>query len=579
LRSETASLTALYAGIVMLSILTAQGYIANSDSGAMFNVARSIAHKGSFEASPCEPSPRSNSCVPGVDGRLYAGFGLLPSAIAAMPLAAGEELAKPMHKDPKLVSEFLVSMTSLLAGALIPIVLLLWLTRMGFSWKPSVITALLLYFGTVLWFHSVKNFFSEPFSALGLLAGACLLGVATGPRGFLLGGFVFGCSVGCRVVGLIFAPVLLAYCIALPSSGGWPRRLSRGSLFGAGALVPVGFVAWTNYLRFGDLTKTGYQLAFPSLAYLLSNPLIGGTRDLLFDGEVGLLWFTPWIVLVPVALVRFWKVRRLECALSVAILFASGLFFACYVAWHGGWAYGPRLLLPSLPFAALPLVVLFEHWRQHRTAARIVFATLAVASVCIQLSGLPYPATRYYQMANYNRAHHQPKPWHGSLLLAQWQEFPTILKGSLDFPTRPVAPEHESAGSELPSEEARIQSMSAGEYLTSFRNSINMTSADLWLVKAAKLGLLPLPVAGMLGLVLLAGGAGLIGLALRYRVSTELAERGCAAEQRVKALPRSRLTRVATMCIEARMTITLRPEHERLIARRCKQALTKTLMK
>jgi hypothetical protein len=499
----------------MVSIITAQGYIANPDSGAMLNVARSIVHKGSFEASPCHPSSNSNHCVPGVDGRLYAGFGLLPSVNATLPVVAGEELAKLTHRDPKLVSEFLVSMSSLLAGALIPIVLVLWLTRMGFSWKPSIITALLLFFGTVLWFHSVENFYSETFFTLALVTGAYLLCGARRPGEFLAAGFVFGCSVGCRVFGLIFAPVFAAYCIALPTFGGWPHRLSRAVMFGAGALAPIGLVAWTNYLRFGDVTKTGYHLAYPTAAFLLSNPVIEGIRGLLFDGEVGLLWFTPWIVLVPLALVRFWKVRPLESALSLAILLESVLFFACYVAWHGGWAYGPRLLLPCLPFAALPMVVLFEQWRKNRAIARIVLATLAVASVFIQLSGLPYPATRYYQMVNYNSAHHQPKPWHGSLLLAQWQEFPTIIRGSLDFPARPASLERESAGSESPTEDDRIASMSAPEYLASFRNAINLTCANLWLLKAAKMGFLPLPIAGALALVFLAGGVGLVCAGLR----------------------------------------------------------------
>ncbi len=506
MRSERARLAVLYAGIVLLSILTAQGYIANPDSGAMFNVARSIAHKGSFEASPCQPAPSNNHCVPGVDGRLYAGFGLLPSAIAALPLAAGEQLAKLTHRDSKLLSEFLVSMSSLFVGALIPIVLVLWLTRMGFSWKPSVITALLLFFGTVLWFHSVKNFYSEPFFALALLSSAYLLGIASRPSGFLVAGFVFGCSVACRVFGLIFAPALAAYCIALPNSGSWARRLSRASIFGAGALAPIAFVAWTNYLRFGDVTKTGYHLAYPSLAYLLSNPLIEGVRGLLFDGEVGLVWFTPWIVLVPLAFARFWKVRPLECALAIAILLESVLFFAGYVAWHGGWAYGSRLLLPCLPFAALPLVVLFEQWRKQGAVARMVFTTLAVASVFIQLSSLPYPVTRYYQMVTYNSAHHQPKPWHGSLLLAQWEEFPTILQGSFAFSRESVTPDPE----------ARIA-------------SINLTCANLWLLKAAKLGFLPWPLAGALALVFLAAGVGLVGLGLRNPSVAVMAPREMAS--------------------------------------------------
>jgi hypothetical protein len=514
LSSRTSRLAALYAGIVMLGILTIAGFIGNPDGLAMFNVARSIAHKGSFEASPCEPAPRSNHCVPGVDGRLYSGFGLLPSAIAALPLVTGEELARLTHQDPKLPSQFLVSMSGLLVGALIPIVLVLWLTHMGFSWQPSVITALLLFFGTVLWFHSVKNFYSEPFFTLALLAAAYLLSVARRTGGFLAAGIVFGCGPACRVFGLILAPVFVAYCIALPNSGDWARRLYRAVIFGAGALLPLGLVAWANYLRFGDVTKTGYHLAFPTVTFLLSNPLAAGARGLLFDGAVGLLWFTPWIVLVPFAMVRFWKVRPLECALSVAIMLESFLFFSCYVAWNGGWAYGPRLLLPALPFAILPLVILFEHWRNRRAVAKILIAALAIASVFIQLSGLPYPATRFYQMMKYSSAHQQPEPWHGSLVLAQLEEFPTIVRNSLDFPRSSMKSNHDSAGAELRSEEARIATMSAEEYLASFPNPINIACANLWLVKASKMGV-PWPLAGALSLGLLASGIWLLWVGVR----------------------------------------------------------------
>jgi hypothetical protein len=170
------------------------------------------------------------------------------------------------------------------------------------------------------------------------------------------------------------------------------------------------------------------------------------------------------------------------------------------------------MLLPCLPFAALPMVMLFEQWRKN-AAASMVFATLAVVSVFIQLTGLPYPATRYYQMVNYSDAHHQPKPWHGSLILAQWQEFPTIVRDSVSFPRQSMSLDREAAHSEPPFE-ARIASMSASQFLASFRNSINLTCANLCLLKAAKIGL-PLPIVGALSLVLLAGGVGLVCVGFR----------------------------------------------------------------
>jgi len=119
---------------------------------------------------------------------------------------------------------------------------------------------------------------------------------------------------------------------------------------------------------------------------------------------------------------------------------------------------------------------------------------------------LPYPVTRYYQMVTYNSAHHQPKPWHGSLLLAQWEEFPTILQGLFAFSRESVTPDPE----------ARIA-------------SINLTCANLWLLKAAKLGFLPWPIAGALALVFLAAGVGLVGLGLRNPSVAVMAPREMAS--------------------------------------------------
>jgi hypothetical protein len=513
LKIRAADLAKLYAGIVLLGILTSSGRIGGADSTAMLNVARSIVHEGTFAASPCEITPKGNHCVPGIDGRMYAGFGLLPSVLAAPPVIAADAAGKFLHRDPYLVTTFLVNMTTLLIGALIPIVCVLWLTRMGYSWRASVITGLLLFFGTVLWQQSVKGFYSEPFFALALVTSAYLLYVSRDNRGLLLAGFVFGCSVGCRVFGAIFGPILAAYCFGLAGFEHWRNGFRRTIVFCVGALPPLIWVAWTNYTRFGSIAKTGYHLAYPTASYLLSNPLLTGLKDIFFDGEVGMLWYTPWILLLALAVPRFYKSHFLECMLSLAVSVIAVLFFAKYISWNGGWSYGPRLLMPCLPFAVLPLVTLFEGWETIGIAARIAVATLIGASIFIQASGMPYPMERYYQVENYYNFTHQRPPWHQSILIAQWDELPMLVRSTLTEGGKAV-PDPPSTHLSGPSEEARAATMTETQFLASFPNPINLFYPDLWLVKAVKLGVWALAIVP-LALLLLAGGLALVLQRLR----------------------------------------------------------------
>jgi hypothetical protein len=398
-------------------------------------------------------------------------------------------------------------------GALIPIVCVLWLTRMGYSWPASVITGLLLFFGTVLWQESVKGFYSEPFFALALVTSAYLLYSSRDNRGLLLAGFFFGCSVGCRVFGAIFGPILAAYCFGLAGFGQWRNGIRRTIVFCAGACPPLIWVAWTNYTRFGSIAKTGYHLAYPTASYLLSNPLLTGLKNIFFDGEVGILWYTPWILLLVLAVPRFYKSHFLECMLSLAVSVTAVLFFAKYISWNGGWSYGPRLLMPCLPFAILPLVTLFEGWETIGVGARIAVAILIGASILVHASGMPYPMERYYQVENYYTFNHLAPPWHHSILLAQWEELPklvtsTVVEGSTIVPDPPTT--HLSG----PSEQARAATMTETQFLASFPNPVNLFYPDLWLVKAVKLGGAAFAIVPF-ALLLLAGGLALLLHSLR----------------------------------------------------------------
>jgi hypothetical protein len=67
------------------------------------------------------------------------------------------------------------------------------------------------------------------------------------------------------------------------------------------------------------------------------------------------------------------------CAgLFIGYLFVNGGYIH---QWWGGWACGPRLLIPAIPFLLLPVAAAWGRWPRMRT----VIVALAVISVAIQL--------------------------------------------------------------------------------------------------------------------------------------------------------------------------------------------------
>jgi hypothetical protein len=86
--------------------------------------------------------------------------------------------------------------------------------------------------------------------------------------------------------------------------------------------------------------------------------------------------------------------HRLESWATLASVVAMFLFNASSIMWWGGYAVGPRYLLPMLPFMALPLVFVFHEWGR-RTWFRITVLVLGtwslVATWGLTLAGQAFP--------------------------------------------------------------------------------------------------------------------------------------------------------------------------------------------
>lgn len=463
-------------------LLTAAGRFANYDAESMFAVTRSLYERGSLDVGPCEARSWSIACVRGVDGRYYSGYGVVPS-VAALPFyAVGRVAAKITGFNPELATAGSVSIMNSLVGALACVGLFFWSVNAGCTVRQSLLAAILLAFATPFWFHSTKEFYSEPLFTLFLVGSFAALSRRT-RNSAIVAGVLFGLAVGTRVFGLIYLPIAVTYALLASR----PPKSGRASAiwFLLPLLLILAGVGLVNQMRFGSPLNTGYHVALPTLGAAFSTPLQIGLWGNLFNGDVGLVWFAPLILLLPLTWRQFHREHRLESFVCMAVVGLSIVFFSVYAYWQGGWAYGPRLLTPILPFLIFPLSPLLDGWKaptQHRIPPIVALAALALIpiAVAIQVIGIIPPYSRQYYLRPFYGLE-SPRPWrHTSLLLKNAEDLPGVMAYVSPRHSGLDAAGHTGTSGRVGSEKDR--------YLLMFPNSINQLAPDVWWLKAAALG-------------------------------------------------------------------------------------------
>lgn len=255
--------------------------------------------------------------------------------LAAPVLVLGQRVLGVSYPDVLLA---LVSLSMCAGGLITGARLLATLAR---SDETGWVLAAAVFFCSPVWFYS-RTFFTEPYVWSGIVVGAWCAS-----RGhYWLSGAVLGLVV------LIREPSLL---LALPVIGGvallsGPKAFVRIGLGMAPGCVAV--VARNVFYNGGGPLDFPQPFQYGSIG--------AGLSGLLVDPSHGLLWSAPWIVLVPVgfAYLRGRTERVIAACGAVAFLLYLGLA-ACWVDWTGGSCFGPRLVVPAIPFLAPALLPLF----------------------------------------------------------------------------------------------------------------------------------------------------------------------------------------------------------------------------
>ncbi|HEX8295373.1 MAG TPA: hypothetical protein VF593_03680 [Chthoniobacteraceae bacterium] len=219
-------------------------------------------------------------------------------------------------------------------------------------------------YGTIFFDHNVTATF--------LVAALYFIRRSEG-RAYCLAGFCAGFAAITNYVAAVAVIILGVYLLLARRTSGTPRLQWRGSLlYSLGVLAPFLFICWYGWVCFGSPFRINNDFqnplfkdpegalgmfALPS-GYVAALISVSPFRGLFFLSPVLIMGFYGWFV---------WlrdKTFVAEARLCLAMFAFFFLVNASFNGYHGGFAVGPRYLIPALPFIALPLVTAFANWRR-----------------------------------------------------------------------------------------------------------------------------------------------------------------------------------------------------------------------
>jgi hypothetical protein len=353
-------------------------------------------------------------------------LGVLPylALRAATPPALVARLAAHASADPALAATlraggegvttdrlwfFLALVVTSFLTAAIPSALLVllfhWLTgELGVSEPFQSISTVTYAFGTIA-FPYANSLIGHQTSAFLLFAAFCLLQAirreSRGRRWLPLAGFLLGYAAINEYQTVLIGGLLGLY--ALITIGRDPGVIARLAL---GAMPPLIALGAYDLAAFGTILPVGYfhstlwasvhDQGFVSLTYPHPDALWGIT----FSSYRGLFFLSPVLLLALPGYLALWRERQSRPEFWILLLapIAFLLFNGSSAMWEGGFAIGPRYLIPALPFLATATGVgMRRAWQWSRRLRPLIVAAALWSFAAVwaeSIAGQGYPDYR-----------------------------------------------------------------------------------------------------------------------------------------------------------------------------------------
>lgn len=270
-------------------------------------------------------------------------------------------------------------------SALAVLALMMLVGRLGLSRGRAAVVGLAWGLATLAFPYATLLYGHQPLAAAAIAAFALVVGQRDASARRLAGaGALLGAAVAIEYTAALVAVPIAVYALAKKVAP-WRRIVIAMAI---GAALPAILLAIYHAVAFGGPLVLPYQYSTQHPRHVgfmgLGAPDFTVLGQILFSAYRGLFYAAPWLLAaVPGAVVWWRKGYRAEVATAGAIVILFLWLNASLVDWQGGWAMGPRYLIPAIPFLVVLAAGVLATERLHRGVAIALAAVVALSAVAM----------------------------------------------------------------------------------------------------------------------------------------------------------------------------------------------------
>ena len=225
----------------------------------------------------------------------------------------------------------------------------------GISLNNSIFVAFIYGFSTMAWAYSQTSLSSPPLTFFALLGFYFFKNWKTrnSPKLLILSGIGFGLAFLTRPDAILFIVPMFFFILYLIKSRKEKIKSLLGFIIPTLSAYGIHHLIWN--IRIGSSSVTAGDTIAKVADHSASNPIFMNIFGLFFSPGVGLFIFSPVLVSIFVGFYDFYKKNKSECILLLGFLFMFTYMYGTEDNWHGLNGWGPRYLLPIIPFLLIPV--------------------------------------------------------------------------------------------------------------------------------------------------------------------------------------------------------------------------------